>query len=338
MPNYTTLIIEDFEKFRRFVASTLQGLGEFQVIYQASDGLEGVQRAKELQPDLILLDIGLPTLNGIEAARQIRKVSPSSKILFLTQESSLEVVQEALGVGAQGYLLKFDMAGELLLAVDAVLQGKQFLSSRLTPHQTDRVDYPGKTDVGSRFSDPQSAPREADRFHVVGCYQDDASLVDDFIRFVEAALKIRNVIIVVATESHWRGVFHGLQSRGWDMVAAMREGTCIYLESYELLSSFVVDDWPDGSRLRIFSDDLIENIAKAHTGAKIVICGECAPLLLAQGKAEAAIEVERLWDELVVRRHGIDLLCGYATNQFLGEGNSPIFKRICAEHSAAYSL
>ncbi len=85
-----------------------------------------------MKPDLIVLDIGLPKLNGIEAARRIRQLSPNSKILFLSQNNDLEVVQAALGTGALGYVYKMNAQKELLSAVDAVLQGKQFVGSGLT--------------------------------------------------------------------------------------------------------------------------------------------------------------------------------------------------------------
>ena len=125
------LVVDDFEAWRRFVCSTLQKNPELQVIGEASDGLEAVHRAKELQPDLIVLDLGLPKLNGIEAARQIRKLSPESKILFLTQESSADVVRAALDSGAQGYVLKARAGIDLLPAVKAVLENRQFVSSGL---------------------------------------------------------------------------------------------------------------------------------------------------------------------------------------------------------------
>lgn len=126
------LVVDDFELYRRFVCSTLQHQSEFH-ISEVSDGLEAVQRAQELRPDLILLDIGLPNLGGIEAAGRILDVSPNSRILYLSQESSSEIVQEALRVAgpSSGYVVKSDAAGELLIAVDAVLKGKSFLSRRL---------------------------------------------------------------------------------------------------------------------------------------------------------------------------------------------------------------
>jgi DNA-binding NarL/FixJ family response regulator len=124
----SVLVVEDFEPFQRFIRTTLQEM-DLQVIAEASDGLEAAQKAEELQPDLILLDIGLPTLNGIEAARRIRKLSPESKILFVSQESSPGVVEEALDLGAMGYVTKM-AASELSAAVEAVCKGRKFVSNR----------------------------------------------------------------------------------------------------------------------------------------------------------------------------------------------------------------
>ena len=120
---------EDFELFRRFIRSLLQKWPKFQVICETSDGLEAVQRAEELQPDLILLDIGLPNLNGIEAAKRMRQVAPGTKIIFVTQNSDKDVAQAALSTGAQGYVLKTDAGSELFTAVAGVLGGDNFVSS-----------------------------------------------------------------------------------------------------------------------------------------------------------------------------------------------------------------
>ena len=122
------LVVEDFIAFRRVISAMLAKRREFQIICEVSDGLEAVQKAAELKPDLILLDIGLPTVNGIEAARQILKLAPKSKILFVSQESSAEIVSEALSVGAPGYLVKSHVGSDLLAAVESVILGKQFVS------------------------------------------------------------------------------------------------------------------------------------------------------------------------------------------------------------------
>ena len=125
------LVVDDNEPFRRFVRATLSTKPELEIISEVADGLEAVQKALELQPVLIVLDIGLPGLNGIEAARRIRKLSPKSTILFLSQESSPEIVQEALCIGALGFVIKAHAARDLLIAVDAVLRNEQFVSSAL---------------------------------------------------------------------------------------------------------------------------------------------------------------------------------------------------------------
>ena len=124
------LVVEDFVPFRQFISSRLATRRDLQVICEVSDGLEAVQKAVELKPDLILLDIALPSLNGIEAARRIRTLAPESKIIFLSQESSPDVVQEAFSLGAQGYVVKAKAGSELLDAVDAVISGKKFIGSK----------------------------------------------------------------------------------------------------------------------------------------------------------------------------------------------------------------
>jgi len=128
------LVVDDYALWRRFVSSTLQKQPELQVIGEVSDGLEAVEKAQELQPDLILLDIGLPTLNGIEAARRIRERVPKSKILFVSELRSPDIVGEALSTAAGGYVLKSDAASELLPAVKVVLEGKRFISASLAGH------------------------------------------------------------------------------------------------------------------------------------------------------------------------------------------------------------
>jgi DNA-binding NarL/FixJ family response regulator len=129
MPTIRILVVEDFVQFQEFICSLLKKRSESEIIGVVSDGLEAVRKAEQLKPDLILLDIGLPSLNGIEAARQIRKLSPTSKIVFLTQDCSPDLVQEALDLGAWGYVGKFRAGTDLLPAIEAVMLEKQFVST-----------------------------------------------------------------------------------------------------------------------------------------------------------------------------------------------------------------
>jgi DNA-binding NarL/FixJ family response regulator len=122
------LVVEDFAPIREFICLALGKRLDLRVIGVATDGLEAVQKAAELKPDLVLMDIGLPSLNGIEAARRIRKLVPESRIIFLTQESSAEFVQEAMSLGAQGYVVKANARRELLPAIANAISQKQFFN------------------------------------------------------------------------------------------------------------------------------------------------------------------------------------------------------------------
>jgi len=126
------LVVDDSEPFRKLICSMLKEIPELQIAGEVADGLQAVRKADELQPDLIVLDIGLPSLNGIEAARRIRKSSPDSKILFVSQESSADVVREALGTGARGYILKTDAGRDLVKGVNAVLRCEQYVGRRFS--------------------------------------------------------------------------------------------------------------------------------------------------------------------------------------------------------------
>ena len=132
MASVRILIVDDCEPWRRMVFALLQEHPNWQVICEASDGLEAVQKSRELQPDLILLDIGLPGMNGIEACRQIHEIAPGSKILFLSENRCPDVVQEALRIGARGYVVKSDAGHDLLAAIEAVIENKQFVSGRFS--------------------------------------------------------------------------------------------------------------------------------------------------------------------------------------------------------------
>ena len=331
-------MVEDFEPFRRFICSTLRKRPEFQIVGEIADGLEAVRKAEELQPDLITLDVGLPSLNGIDAARRIRKLSPKSKILFMSQESSAGVVQAALALGALGYVVKAHAGSDLLAAVEAVLQGRQFVSGGLSGHDFTTAPDPKPLD---RTNEPVSSPAleraEVTRSHEVEFYPDDAAFVVGFTRFIEAALESGGAVIVIATESHRKSLLQRLREHGVDIVAAVEQGRYVPVDVAETLATFMVNDQPDPARLLKAASNLIA-AARESIGDRfrIAACGECAPTLWEQGKADAAVEVEHLWDE-IAKSYNVDILCGYVLSSFQREQESHIYERICAEHSAVSS-
>jgi len=136
--SFKILVVDDCEDFRQFICSALQEKLQFQIT-EALDGLEAVQKTGALQPDLIVLDVGLPGLNGLEVARRARKLAPSTRILFISQETSPDIVREALDASALGYVHKLHAKRDMLSAVEAVLRGEQFVSDGLIPNRASNL-------------------------------------------------------------------------------------------------------------------------------------------------------------------------------------------------------
>jgi len=296
------LVVEDHAQFRQYICSLLGLRGELQIISEVSDGLEAVQKAQQLQPDLILLDIGLPMLNGIEVARRAQLVAPDAKLLFVSQESSCDVVQETFRLGAQGYVHKPHARRDLLSAIDEVLNGKRFVSSSL---------------ACSEGADTQTPPR-----HEILFCSDNSVLLDSLTRFVGDALAVGNPALLVATQSHLASLVERLHIEGVDFDAAIQRGTCVTLDAYEVLNEDRVLD----AIGRVI--DAAAKAGKKHP--RVAWWGERAGLLWAAGAADEAIQREQFASE-VARSYPVDILCPYPSPNSLED--DPALQRICAEHT-----
>jgi CheY-like chemotaxis protein len=327
------LVVDDYEPFRRFVCSMLKRKPDLQIVGEVSDGLEAVQKAEELQPELIVLDIGLPTLNGIEAARRIRKLSPESRVLILTQESSADVVQEVLSAGALGYVVKAYAGSELLAAVESVCQGRQYVSSGLSSHDCSDAMAALFPQSLAQTGPPIAGVEKSKiaRSHEAQFYSDDEALVVGFANFVEATLEAGNAVIVAATESHRSDLLQRLQEHALDFAAALEQGRYLSLDVAEILSTFMGSDLPDPVRFFRVVGDLIEAAALTKPGqrSRVAICGECASILWAQGNADAAIQVEQFCNRLT-KQYEVEILCGFSLSSFFHEEDKQVFQRICS--------
>jgi DNA-binding NarL/FixJ family response regulator len=227
------LVVEDHAPFRRLICTELQRRAEFHTI-EAADGLEAVQKAEELQPDLILLDINLPKLHGFEVAKQIPRLAPHARLLFVSQESLSDIVRKALSLGAHGYIQKLSVGTDLLPAIDAVFAGQRFVSSSLA------------------FNEPADAP--ASRRHEILLCSDDAAVVDGFTRFIAGALNAADAAIALVTKSHRTRLLQALRARGVDIDGAIERGS---------LLSFDADVAPDPVRFLEAINGVREAAAKA---------------------------------------------------------------------------
>src|SRR6516162_5365203 len=126
------LIADDHDVARRGIRTLLENHAGWQVCGEAKDGRETVEMASQLRPDLILLDVGMPNLNGLEATRQILANSPNTLILILTMHDTDQVVREVLRAGARGFLLKSDAGRDLIAAVEALQQKRTFFTTKVS--------------------------------------------------------------------------------------------------------------------------------------------------------------------------------------------------------------
>lgn len=242
------LVVDDYKPFRTVICSILQRRNDLQIVGEASDGWEAVQKAKALQPDLVLLDIALPILSGIQVARRLRDLVPHAKILFVSVESSSDVVTGALEMGGSGYVYKLHVGSELLPAIQTVLEGKRFVSS------------------GLKFSEG-TAPPAPHRHEIVFCSNNEVRL-DSLARFIAAALNTRNAAIVWATESHQESLLQRLHARGVDIDGAIQRGTYISVD---------VAETPDPVRILNAVRALSEAASKAgKKHPRVAVCGERA--------------------------------------------------------------
>jgi len=261
-----------------------------------------------------LLDVGLPKLNGIEAADRIRKVAPLAKILFLSVESSPDVVRKVLQVGAMGYVLKARAQSDLLPAIEAVLSGGRFVSRGLEDYEFD-----------------ESRAARIPHNHEVVFYSDEAILIESFTGFIVAALKMKCSAIVLATRAHQESLVQSLKSEGVEIDAAIQHGAYIPLDAADMLSRITVDGLPDRVRFLEHMRAVIESAFKATKAVhpRIAICGEVAPQFWAEGKSDAAVLIEKAANELT-DAYEVDILCAYPLDT--REEQAP-FRSICAEHS-----
>jgi DNA-binding NarL/FixJ family response regulator len=312
------LIVDDFEPFRRFLCVLLQREPKLQVIGQASDGLEAVQLAEELQPDLILLDVGLPRLNGIEAARQIRDVAPGSRILFVSHESSGDLIGETVRLGAHGYIHKSRILSDLLLAIERVFAGEQFVRSG----------------VEIKRDRPARAPIR----HEVQFYSADPVLLETFARFTVSALKIGNPAVILATNSHREGLIERLKGEGFDIGDLIQQGTFVALDANDMLATIKMDGSPDSVQ---FFERFCIHVRAAAKAAKVeyprvAVCDECAGLLCAEGNLDAALQIEKMGNHLSQSGDFVEVMCAYPFNAFKAPDDES-FKSVCAAHTAIHS-
>jgi CheY-like chemotaxis protein len=318
MPTRQALVVDDAASFRRLISSGLAQRLDFQ-ISEASDGWEAVQKAQQIQPELILLDVGLPTLNGIEAAVRIRKLSPSTRILFVSQWFSSDVVCEALRLGAAGYIHKVCLGRDLEPAIEAVLKGAQFVSGR--------------------FSQDAGIGPERSFRHEALFYSSDNALAKNLADSTCAALESGNAAIVALTEIHWRALLREFAGLGFDPAVAREEGRFLCLDATATLKDFAANGIPELSRFTETVNQWMHKLDSLQRPKRpsLMLFGEVVALLWARGDYESTLRLEQFWNELA-SQHSFSLHCAYPMGLLDHAQNRKLITSMCPLHSELHSL
>ena len=297
------VIVEDFLPIREIIRSVLDERAEYRIVGEASDGLEAVQKIRELQPDLVLLDIGLPNLNGVEVAERVRTIAPHAKLLFVSQESSSAVIDETFRVGGQGYVYKACVPRDLAPAIEAALGGKRFVSGDL-----------------SYTSDVE--PGTPDRHEIAFC-SSDGVVLEMLACFIGEALNAGNPAIVWATEPHQKTLVEQLRAEGVEIDLALQRGTYVSRDVSE------VADVVGLLEVLTALAGAASRLGTEHP--RIAVCGERAGRLWAEGKFDEAIRLEQLWNQIAATRNDLDILCVYPTPS--DTTDDQVFTTVCLEHN-----
>ena len=336
------LVFMEFRQFRTLIAPILQQRPNWHVIGVAPEPSDAVRLARHLHPDLVLLDLDLPRMKGINAARQMRTVSPESKIVFLSQESSARVLRELFRFGVLGYVKKEYASRELIAAMEEVLQHRQFIGSGGASHElTDAEESRSKRRIKEALTEMASPSDEkplSPSSHEIQFYSEDAVLLDRLSGFVEAALRAGHSAAVCATKSSRDDLACALQGRGLDVDDLIRRRNYMAFDAVRTLSAFTAGESLDRPNFLQVLGGVITTAAHAARGIRprVALYQECSSLLWAKGGDETALQLEHLLNELV-NRYDVDVLCGYSLIYFHGEEDSHAIQRLCAEHSAVNS-
>ncbi len=269
----------------------------FDIVALAGDGRQALDLARRLRPDVAVLDISMPNLDGFQTLKQLRREGPEPRVVLLTMHSDDAIVAAAINEGAHGYVLKSRAHLDLISAIDHALAGRLFVPT------------------------PTSLAAVAGNRHAVQFHANDSHFLDDVSQFVGATLRSGEQIVIVTSEATRIGVAQRLQAK-MNLALLAEQGQYVALDTALALSQTMHDGRPDEGRIAemINGLDRLRLALPKGPRSRLTIFGDMSACLCRNGEFEAALELERIWNELT-RPLPFFTVCSYPID--------------CFEHSAA---
>jgi DNA-binding NarL/FixJ family response regulator len=293
------------ESVRRLLAAAVE------VVAVAGGGRQALDLARHLRPEVIVLDVSMPDLDGFQTFEQLRHVAPDTRVVFLTMHKDDEIAASAINQGACGYVLKSRVHLDLIGAIDNAVAGRLFLPS-LT-----------------------SLSGVAGNQHAVQVHGDDRRFLDDVGQFVAATLRSGEPIVILADEATRVGLADCLQARQMNVLMLAAQGQYVALDSGLSLSQAMHDGEPDAERLAeiVHSLDRLRLAFPHGPRRRLTIWGDLSASLCRSGRVAAALELERIWHDLT-RSLPFFTVCSYSTHCFEPAAARHQLANVCARHSA----
>jgi DNA-binding NarL/FixJ family response regulator len=281
---------------------------EFRVVAAATDGHRALESSHRLDPDVIVLDIGMPGLNGFQVARELKRTGSRAKIVFLSMYSADDYVSTAITAGADGYVLKTRIQPDLKRAVNHVLAGRIFLPTLAA----------------------LSAAARGGRGHAVHFYEDDSSFLDEASRFIATTLKRGEPVVMAVPEAINNGIVQRLEAQGLDLAGSRGQGWCRAMDSVAVFAQCIRNGWPDAERVR----EVIETIERSRLATA---SGASTRVTIFVGhlpkdhRSDIAVRFEHLWATLT-SSVPFFTVCVYPIDGFGSDGFPDGCPGLCGEH------
>jgi DNA-binding NarL/FixJ family response regulator len=304
------LLVDDHRAFLEQVSQHLDRV--FDIVGLASDGHEALYLARRLTPDLVVLDVAMPGLNGFQTLEQLRRHAPDTRAVFLTMHRDDEFVAAAINAGAFGYVLKSRISVDLIPAISHALVRRLFLPSLAALSMI----------RGSR--------------HAVHFHANDTDYLDGVCELVAATLRSGEKLVMAASEATRTGVAQRLRARHIDVALLSQRGQYLEHDSALALSWVMNDGRPDEERLRESMQTLERwrsNVPHGSRPSQLTIIGDISASLCLSGDFGAALEMERIWNDLSGPLPFLTV-CIYPIECFNQPAVRDRLPQICAAHSA----
>ena len=302
----TVLLADDHLPVLESVSRLLET--EFRIVAATTDGQRALESSERLDPDVVVLDIAMPGLNGFQVARELKRTGSRAKIVFLSMYSADDYVATAITAGADGYVLKTRIQPDLKRALNHVLAGRLFLPTLAA----------------------LSAAAGGGRGHAVHFYEDDSSFLDEASRFIGTTLKRGEPVVMAVPEATRDGILPRLKAQGLDLAGSPGQGWCRAMDSAAVFSQCLRNGWPDAERV----GEVIETIERSRlatawgASSRVTIFVGHA---LKDHRSEVAVRFEHLWATLSSSLPFFTV-CVYPIDGFASDGFPDACAGLCAEH------